>query len=67
MSDKEKEQGEGTSLDEVTSLLSDIFKKVADRGTVTAKEKFHQALTEFHGTLKNIDDELEGSEEKEKE
>jgi hypothetical protein len=63
MSEKEKEHGEGASLDEVTSLLSDIFKKVADRGTAAAKEKFHQALTEFHGTLKRLDDELEGSEE----
>ncbi len=63
MCEKEKEQGEGANLDEVTSLLSDIFKKVADRGTATAKEKFHQALTEFHGTLKRLDDELESSEE----
>lgn len=66
MGDKEKEQGEGKSLEEVTSLLSDIFQKVADRGTATAKEKFHQALTEFHGTLKKIDDELETSGEEEK-
>lgn len=64
MCEKEKEHGEGANLDEVTSLLSDIFKKVADRGTVTAKEKFHQALTDFHGTLKRLDDELESSEEK---
>ena len=63
MCEKEKEHGEGANLDEVTSLLSDIFKKVADRGTATAKEKFHQALTEFHGTLKRLDDELESSEE----
>jgi hypothetical protein len=66
MSDKEKEHGEGASLDEVTSLLSDIFQKVADRGTTTAKDKFHRALTEFHGTLKKLDDELESSGEGEK-
>jgi hypothetical protein len=66
MGDKEKEQGEGASLEEVTLLLSDIFKKVAERGTATAKEKFHQALTEFHGTLKKMDDEMESSGEGEK-
>lgn len=66
MNEKEKEHGEGASLEEVTSLLSDIFKKVAERGTATAKEKFHQALTEFHGTLKKMDDELESSGEGEK-
>jgi hypothetical protein len=63
MSEKEKEQDEGASLEEVTSLLFDIFKKVAKRGTATAKEKFRQALTDFHGTLKRLDDELEGSKE----
>ncbi len=63
MSEEKKEQGGGPSLDEVASLLSDIFKKVADRGTAAAKEKFHQALTEFHGTLKRLDDELERPEE----
>jgi hypothetical protein len=63
MSEEKKEQGGAPSLDEVASLLSDIFKKVADRGTATAKEKFHQALTEFHGTLKRLDDELESPEE----
>lgn len=66
MCEKEKEHGEGASLDEVTSLLSDIFQKVAERGTATAKEKFHRALTEFHGTLKKIDGELESGEEGEK-
>lgn len=66
MNEKEEKHGEGVSLDEVTSLLSDIFKKVADRGTTTAKEKFHSALTDFHGTLKRLDDELESSEEGEK-
>ena len=62
MGQKEEEHGEGASLDDVTSLLSDIFKKVADRGTATAKEKFHRALNEFHGTLKRLDDEMESSE-----
>jgi len=66
MCEKKEIHGEGASLGEVTSLLSDIFKKVADRGTATAKEKFHQALTEFHGTLKKIDEELETSGEGEK-
>lgn len=63
MSEVEKEQGESASLEEVTSLLSDIFKKLADRGTAAAREKFRQALTDFHGTLKRLDDELEGSKE----
>jgi hypothetical protein len=54
------------NLDEVTTLISDVFQKLADRGTNAARDKFNKALSEFQGTLRNIDDELENG-EKEKE
>jgi hypothetical protein len=50
------------NLDEVTTLIADVFQKLADRGTTAARDKFNKALSEFHGTLRNIDDELENGE-----
>jgi hypothetical protein len=61
--EKEKEEQEGATFEEVTTLLADIFKKVTDRGATTAKVKLHEAMTSFHGQLKRLDQDLEKGEE----
>jgi len=63
--EKGKEEPEGATFEEVTTLLADIFKKITDRGATTAKTKLHEAMTSFHGELKRLDQELEKGEEAE--
>jgi hypothetical protein len=63
VSEKDKKESERASLEEVTGLLSDIVKKVTDRGAATLQEKLDRALRSFHGELKRIDEELEAPDE----
>jgi ElaB/YqjD/DUF883 family membrane-anchored ribosome-binding protein len=66
VADEKRDDSNHKNLEEVTKLISDVFQKLADRGTTAARDKFNKALSEFQGTLQNIDDELENG-EKEKE
>jgi len=66
MNEKGKNEGEHKNLEEITGLLTDIVKRVTDRGATTLHEKLNQAVDSFHGELKRIDEELKASDEEKK-
>ena len=66
MNEKGNDEAEHKSFEEVTGLLTDIVKRVTDRGAVTLHDKLNQAVDSFHGELTRIDEELKASDEEKK-